>query len=115
MTSKNSILLHNTEFGYHKFSVLHSYELFNRAEMFNLLEAIENKTYVYDDIINIDISVYYKGYHGDLNETYIVGKPDQCDETSKKLIQTTYESLMLAIQYGTYNIYKIFYNYLLII
>lgn len=25
------------------------------------------------DIVNIDISVYYKGFHGDLNETFFVG------------------------------------------
>ena len=56
MASKNIIILHNNEFGTHKFSVLHSYEIFNRDEMVNLLEAIENKTYVYDDIIHIDIS-----------------------------------------------------------
>ena len=25
------------------------------------------------DIVNIDVSVYYNGYHADLNETYFVG------------------------------------------
>ena len=25
------------------------------------------------DIVNIDISVYFNGYHGDLNETFFVG------------------------------------------
>ena len=29
------------------------------------------------DIVNIDISVYKDGYHGDLNETYYVGKVSQ--------------------------------------
>jgi len=29
------------------------------------------------DIINLDITVYYKGYHMDLNETYCVGEVDQ--------------------------------------
>lgn len=56
MTSKNTLLLHNQQFGYHKFSVLHSYEIFNTHDMNNLLEAIENKRYVYDDIIDIDIA-----------------------------------------------------------
>jgi len=56
MTSKHIILLHNTEFGYHNLSILHSHELFNRQLMANLLEAIENKTYNYDDIININIT-----------------------------------------------------------
>ena len=26
------------------------------------------------DIINLDVTAYYKGYHGDMNETYCVGK-----------------------------------------
>jgi hypothetical protein len=56
MTSKNTVILHNTEFGTFNFTVLHSHELFNRNEMVNLLEAIENKIYVYDDIINIDVT-----------------------------------------------------------
>jgi len=38
------------------------------------------------DIINIDVTCYYNGFHGDLNETYPVGK---IDEDSKKLIRTT--------------------------
>lgn len=47
------------------------------------------------DIVNVDVSVYYKGWHGDLNETYIVG--DNVDEGSKKLVKVTHECLMLAI------------------
>lgn len=47
------------------------------------------------DIVNVDISVYYKGYHGDLNETFIVG--DKVDEASKKLIQVAYDCLFAAI------------------
>jgi len=46
------------------------------------------------DIVNIDVSVYYKGVHGDLNETFLVGK---VDEESKRLVKTTYESLMNAV------------------
>ncbi|KJA13970.1 hypothetical protein HYPSUDRAFT_150934 [Hypholoma sublateritium FD-334 SS-4] len=47
------------------------------------------------DIINIDVSVYFDGFHGDLNETYPVG---EIDEESKKLIRTTRESLDEAIK-----------------
>ncbi|XP_062902965.1 methionine aminopeptidase 1 isoform X1 [Mobula hypostoma] len=46
------------------------------------------------DIVNIDITVYCNGFHGDLNETFFVG---DVDEGSKKLVQTTYECLMQAI------------------
>uniref|UniRef100_A0AAY4ARE1 Methionine aminopeptidase n=1 Tax=Denticeps clupeoides TaxID=299321 RepID=A0AAY4ARE1_9TELE len=46
------------------------------------------------DIINVDITVYHNGYHGDLNETFFVG---EVDEDAKRLVQSTYECLMQAI------------------
>ncbi|XP_064595511.1 methionine aminopeptidase 1-like [Liolophura sinensis] len=46
------------------------------------------------DILNVDISVYHKSFHGDLNETFFVGN---VDEKSKKLVKTTYECLAMAI------------------
>ncbi|KAG1831796.1 methionine aminopeptidase [Suillus variegatus] len=47
------------------------------------------------DIINLDISLYYDGFHADLNATYPVG---EIDEDSKKLIQTTRQCLDEAIK-----------------
>lgn len=46
------------------------------------------------DIVNVDVSVYYRGYHGDLNETFVVG---EADEDAKKLVRVTYECLQLSI------------------
>jgi len=46
------------------------------------------------DIINIDVSLYCDGYHGDANATYPVGK---IDEDSARLIRTTRQSLDAAI------------------
>ncbi|KAG9103051.1 Methionine aminopeptidase 1 [Ceratobasidium sp. 370] len=46
------------------------------------------------DIINLDVSLYYKDFHSDLNETYPVGK---ISEDSKKLIRTTRKCLDAAI------------------
>ncbi|GMN18780.1 hypothetical protein TIFTF001_046843 [Ficus carica] len=46
------------------------------------------------DIVNVDVTVYYKGVHGDLNETFFVGN---VDEDSKRLVQCTYECLEKAI------------------
>ncbi|KAL4434793.1 hypothetical protein ABPG77_005320 [Micractinium sp. CCAP 211/92] len=46
------------------------------------------------DIVNVDVSVYYKGYHGDLNETFVVG---EVDERSKELIKVTHDCLHKAI------------------
>lgn len=47
------------------------------------------------DIVNIDVSLYVRGYHGDINETYFVG---EVADSSKLLVRTTYESLMNAIE-----------------
>lgn len=47
------------------------------------------------DIVNIDVTAYVDGFHGDLNETFFVGK---VSESTKKLVTATYDSLMLAIQ-----------------
>lgn len=46
------------------------------------------------DIINLDITVYYKGMHVDLNETYCVGEVKQ---EYKDLIYHTYKSLEAAM------------------
>lgn len=46
----------------------------------------------------VDITVFHNGFHGDLNETFFVG---EVDEEAKKLVQTTYECLMQAIDSGT--------------
>lgn len=49
------------------------------------------------DIVNLDVTVYYKGYHGDLNETFFVGN---VPEESLKLVECAYESLRHAISSG---------------
>ena len=48
------------------------------------------------DIINIDVSVFKDGFHGDLNETFYVG---EVSKSSQLLVKTTYEALMKAIEY----------------
>ena len=42
------------------------------------------------DIVNIDVTVYHRGYHGDLNETLFVGKPS---DKAKSLVKNTWECL----------------------
>ncbi|CAL1579866.1 unnamed protein product [Knipowitschia caucasica] len=37
------------------------------------------------DIINIDVTVYFDGYHGDTSETFLIG---QVDEVGQKLVET---------------------------
>ncbi|KAI0031834.1 methionine aminopeptidase [Vararia minispora EC-137] len=47
------------------------------------------------DIINIDVTLYKDGFHGDVNATYPVGR---IDEESKKLIRTARQCLDEAIK-----------------
>ncbi|XP_018010054.1 methionine aminopeptidase 1 [Hyalella azteca] len=42
------------------------------------------------DICNIDVTVYHRGYHGDLNETLLIG---DVNENAKNLVKTTWECL----------------------
>ena len=46
------------------------------------------------DIVNIDVSVFKDGYHGDLNETFMVG---EVDEASQRLVKCAYDSLSASI------------------
>lgn len=46
------------------------------------------------DLCNVDVTVYYQGFHGDLNETFFVGN---VSEKHKNLVKVTYESLCKAI------------------
>ena len=47
------------------------------------------------DICNVDVTVYHRGYHGDLNETLFVG---EVSEKVKKLVTNTWECLEEAIK-----------------
>jgi methionyl aminopeptidase len=47
------------------------------------------------DVVNIDVTTFNKsGYHGDLNETFCVGK---VDADGQKLVQTAFECLAAAL------------------
>uniref|UniRef100_A0A0G4HYE1 Methionine aminopeptidase n=1 Tax=Chromera velia CCMP2878 TaxID=1169474 RepID=A0A0G4HYE1_9ALVE len=47
------------------------------------------------DIVNVDVTVFFKGMHGDLNETFFVGK---VDEDSVRVVQGAYHCLYNAIK-----------------
>lgn len=47
------------------------------------------------DICNVDVTVYHRGFHGDLNETFFVGEPKP---EAKKLVETTWECLQKSIE-----------------
>jgi len=47
------------------------------------------------DIVNVDITAYIGGVHGDTNRTFLVG---DVDEASRLLVQRTHEALMRGIR-----------------
>ena len=49
------------------------------------------------DILNLDISLYHGGFHGDLNETYYVGPRALADASSVRVVETARECLDNAI------------------
>jgi len=46
------------------------------------------------DIVNVDVSAYYNGFHSDLNETFMVGS---VDNDSRRLVECAYKSLAAAV------------------
>lgn len=49
------------------------------------------------DIINIDVTLYHGGYHGDINETYYVGDKARADPESVRVVETARQCLEKAI------------------
>ncbi|CAM0139963.1 unnamed protein product [Umbelopsis sp. WA50703] len=49
------------------------------------------------DIVNLDVSCYFEGFHGDTNATYLVGNVDQAGQ---KLVNAARECLEVAIAQG---------------
>ena len=47
------------------------------------------------DIVNLDVTLYREGVHGDTNATFLVG---DVDEGSRHLVRVTHECLMLGIE-----------------
>ncbi|ERF75959.1 hypothetical protein EPUS_01325 [Endocarpon pusillum Z07020] len=50
------------------------------------------------DILNLDVTLYHEGFHGDLNETYHVGEPARADADSVRVVETARECLDKAIE-----------------
>ncbi|MBC76501.1 MAG: type I methionyl aminopeptidase [Halobacteriovoraceae bacterium] len=46
------------------------------------------------DLLNIDVTTFYKKFHGDTNRTFYIGN---VSEEKKKLVRTTYECMMAGI------------------
>lgn len=66
------------------------------CELSVVCHGIPDKRELQDgDTVNVDVTVILDGFHGDLNETYCVGK---VSDEKKRLIKNTYECLDKAIR-----------------
>lgn len=50
------------------------------------------------DILNIDVTLYHGGFHGDLNETYYIGEKALADPDSVRVVEAARECLDEAIK-----------------
>lgn len=76
-----------------------NYEGYPKATCISLNNVVchgipSERKIVKGDILNIDITVILDGWHGDTSRMYIVGKPNK---NAMRLIDVTYNALMLAI------------------
>ena len=51
------------------------------------------------DIVNLDITCYVNGYHGDCSEMFVVGGEEAADDNAKRLLQTTYDCWVKALNF----------------
>jgi methionyl aminopeptidase len=75
-----------------------SYELhFRRKKFFKFINGFEitdKRKLINGDIITVDVSIYYRGYHGDCARTYLIG---DCDQKAQHLVKVAKLCLMSAI------------------
>ncbi|KAL2863809.1 methionine aminopeptidase MAP1 [Aspergillus lucknowensis] len=50
------------------------------------------------DIVNIDVTLYHKGFHGDINETYYVGEKARSNPDAVRVVETARECLDKSIE-----------------
>ncbi|KAL1614135.1 Methionine aminopeptidase 1 [Diplodia seriata] len=50
------------------------------------------------DILNIDVTLYHEGFHGDINETYYIGEKALADADSIRVVETARDTLDESIK-----------------
>jgi methionyl aminopeptidase len=58
----------------------------------------DSRPLVDGDVINIDVTVYLDGYHGDCSEMFVVGGRDALDDNGIGLLQATYDCWVEAME-----------------
>ncbi|KAF2089193.1 methionine aminopeptidase [Saccharata proteae CBS 121410] len=58
----------------------------------------DNRVLQDGDILNIDVTLYHGGFHGDLNETYYIGDKAKADPDSVRVVETSRDCLDESIK-----------------
>lgn len=69
--------------------------IFSFYSVLQPMTHLKNVHFIFASVV--DITIYYNGFHGDLNETFFIG---EVDEVSKQLVKVTYECINQAIASG---------------
>jgi len=59
----------------------------------------DNRPLQQGDIINLDITCYLNGYHGDCSEMFVVGGAASADPVARRLLQTTYDCWVRSLDF----------------
>lgn len=51
------------------------------------------------DIVNVDVTCFLDGYHGDCSEMFVVGGEETADDNARRLLQATYDCWIKAMEY----------------
>jgi methionyl aminopeptidase len=50
------------------------------------------------DIVNVDVTTYKNGFHGDSSRMYYVGGEEKCSADARELVTVTHEAMMVGIR-----------------
>lgn len=50
------------------------------------------------DLVNVDVSCYLDGFHGDSSRSYLIGGADACSESARKLVKITEQALYIGVR-----------------
>lgn len=59
----------------------------------------DNRPLEEGDVVNIDITCYLNGYHGDCSEMFVVGGVSALDNKGRRLLQSTYDCWVKALNF----------------
>ena len=59
----------------------------------------DNRPLQEGDIINLDITCYLNGYHGDCSEMFVVGGAAAADPVTRRLLQSTYDCWVQSLDF----------------